>query len=982
MKTGKKILSVILVALMIITVMPFSAFAEVARSGICGDNLKWVLYDNGELVISGSGDMQDWHYDPHAISANLAPWYVNKSGIKKVFIEPGVTSIGDMAFRECSKLESISIPDSVTSIGVDAFFGCKTLSGIQIPKGVTSIGDGAFYDCYKITVLTIPDGVTSIADDVFRGCINISELTVPDGVSSIGQGAFYDCYSLKSINIPDNVTNIADYTFKNCKALPAITIPDGVTNIGREAFYGCSSLTGVTIPDSVTSIGENAFFSSAYYDNSGNWDSGVLYIGKHLIAAKTSIKEYEIRENTKTIADGAFARCKSLTSITIPDGVTTIGYRTFYYCGKLSSIIIPDGVKSIGDEAFWSCSMLTNITIPISVTSIGTSAFKDCFRIKNVYYNGNKADWNRIYIGDNNDELKKALRFVKDSDGDGLPDEWEINGADIDNDGVIDLELNKMGADPNIPDIFVEVDWMVRPNNNFLWWETQSYRNLAPSQNAMRMVYDVFKAHGINLHIDAGPNSIDFVTGKRWGNLSGGNEISYVQSFDTKNWETVVNANFSAERAAAFKHCIFADRYNGGTSSGIANGIPGQFFIVANQDWVYNGGDVSVAGTFMHELGHTLGLKHGGNDHIRYKPNYLSIMNYLYQTSGFVGTNSIDYSNYKLPDLNENNLNERNGIDPNGLTSGTGLGAKWFFKGKTYTETDIAGKSIDFNKNNKIENGVSVNLNNQSEKDLKGGYNDWDNIIFNGGTIGSADNAGIENIISFDTGNSIQEKTLEESLNTDTLANEGGAAVELVNKTLIAEKSNQKLYVDISNLTASDATYEISIECDGVVKKYSRKITVSGSTDEISFVRIEVPVVNNPAEGQYELKAVLSYPGTDDVLKTFAVKVYKPSQSEIKQMTDAIENGELDNSDIDSDIIEQIKDVLSDKFVTYMPGDVDMDGKITASDARFALRRAVNLESFAEGSPEFKACDVDNDKKVTAGDARLILRAAVGLQKL
>ncbi len=65
---------------------------------------------------------------------------------------------------------------------------------------------------------------------------------------------------------------------------------------------------------------------------------------------------------------------------------------------------------------------------------------------------------------------------------------------------------------------------------------------------------------------------------------------------------------------------------------------------------------------------------------------------------------------------------------------------------------------------------------------------------------------------------------------------------------------------------------------------------------------------------------------------------------------------------------------------TVMLGDVDNDTKITASDARLALRRAVELESYAEGSREYIACDVDRDTKVTASDARSILRGAVGLE--
>ena len=121
---------------------------------------------------------------------------------------------------------------------------------------------------------------------------------------------------------------------------------------------------------------------------------------------------------------------------------------------------------------------------------------------------------------------------MQDSDGDGLPDEWETNGVDTDGDGVIDLHLEQMGADPNVPDVFVELDWMYQPKieGSFfgIKYEKQKEINLKPSSEALRMVYEQFKKHRINLHLDAGSDSIDYVTGKEWGTLSGANAIDYV----------------------------------------------------------------------------------------------------------------------------------------------------------------------------------------------------------------------------------------------------------------------------------------------------------------------------------------------------------------------------------------------------------------------------------------------------------------------
>ncbi len=64
----------------------------------------------------------------------------------------------------------------------------------------------------------------------------------------------------------------------------------------------------------------------------------------------------------------------------------------------------------------------------------------------------------------------------------------------------------------------------------------------------------------------------------------------------------------------------------------------------------------------------------------------------------------------------------------------------------------------------------------------------------------------------------------------------------------------------------------------------------------------------------------------------------------------------------------------------YMLGDVNIDGKVTASDARDALRITARLEEYpAATSTQFKNADVNGDGVITAADARIILRVTAGL---
>ncbi len=74
------------------------------------------------------------------------------------------------------------------------------------------------------------------------------------------------------------------------------------------------------------------------------------------------------------------------------------------------------------------------------------------------------------------------------------------------------------------------------------------------------------------------------------------------------------------------------------------------------------GTDFWVASTLMHELGHNLALRHGGDRlEPNCKPNYLSVMNYLFQLRGLIdddGVPHLDFSSQTLFGFDENGLSD------------------------------------------------------------------------------------------------------------------------------------------------------------------------------------------------------------------------------------------------------------------------------------------------------------------------------------
>ena len=401
------------------------ADGDVFPHGICGENLTWTLA-NGTLAISGTGDMEDYY-----LEIECSPWVDIAEEIVNVVIEPGVTSIGEYAFLDCTNLVDITVPDTVTIIGLGAFNDCDSLTNVNYSETVEQWEKISIaYDNNRLLTAKIhcTDG-----DVIPHGTCgeNVTWRLDEDGtltISGMGAMADYDYWdgapwdgrkdSIINVVIEDGVMSIGSYAFSDCTSLEGIILPDGLKSIGTKAFGYCRNLSTVSISDSVTSIGSYAF-DECYELNTVNyagtvaqWEEINIAEGNnYLITADIHCTDGDViphgscgknvtwrldKNGTFTVSGTGdmdefgwgdvpwISRKDSIETIIVEDGVTSICSSAFSGCYILKSVSIPDSVTSIGDQVFGYCHNLENVVIPEGVRGISYKAFYNCVSLSTV----------------------------------------------------------------------------------------------------------------------------------------------------------------------------------------------------------------------------------------------------------------------------------------------------------------------------------------------------------------------------------------------------------------------------------------------------------------------------------------------------------------------------------------------------------------------------------------------------------------------
>ena len=307
--------------------------------------------------------------------------YNSTNKIKSITIPSTVTEIEKNSFRSCQNLENIIFfGDNITTIGEYAFLECTKLSSITLPDSVVNMSSSVFEDCTSLKSVKLSNDLTEIPSNCFNGCNSLTSIDIPDSITKVGSGAFRECTSLSSVDLSNTLREIGSYSFSNT-SITEISLPQTVISVDSGAFMGCTALKSIAIPSQVTII-PTGFASGCTNLNQIDISYGVTEIKGKAFENCVNLTEVVIPDSVTDVR--GFNGCSNLSKVTLSKNIENIGSQSFKDCTSLKNIELPQSLKFIGESAFEGCSVLENIVLPAQLEEIDSLAFKDCSNLTNV----------------------------------------------------------------------------------------------------------------------------------------------------------------------------------------------------------------------------------------------------------------------------------------------------------------------------------------------------------------------------------------------------------------------------------------------------------------------------------------------------------------------------------------------------------------------------------------------------------------------
>ncbi len=326
-----------------------------------------------------------------------------------------LTEINDYAFFN-TPITTLPSLESVGSIGAYAF-AYTDIKEVNIPAGMT-VGEGAFCECLKLESVTIGDGAVlglgsfMLGKDSAHPRTDETTWRVLYYESANGKRVYYYEYlsPLTSLKIGNDVV-IGESAFMGAASLVSVDMGSGVT-IGKQAFYNASKLETIDLSN-VISIGEMAFSGDVRYvfddmnctvyhvenneytlwyyapllkeinleNVSDSEDGSRLAIGEGAFLYCRELELVELGYGIRYIPKLAFSECVSLKHIDL-SMIESVGEQAFGYTALTEIYFGTEG--TIGKYAFVYCEELTTVTLAALGTDVGEGAFAYCTALNSV----------------------------------------------------------------------------------------------------------------------------------------------------------------------------------------------------------------------------------------------------------------------------------------------------------------------------------------------------------------------------------------------------------------------------------------------------------------------------------------------------------------------------------------------------------------------------------------------------------------------
>lgn len=367
--------------------------------GQCGENVYYSFDEESRvLTISGSGDMYDFngtwqleHQTTDPLDPAYAPWKEYGHEILSVYIEDGVTRIGENAFESCTNLGDVRFGKDIKSIGFQAFLSTSITEAV-LPEGLEEISSWAFNYCHNLQKVILPESLAVLEGDTFNECPMLKAVVIGDETeireNAIGcqgeENGHEENACLEQLCLYVTLGSKAEETAMNagytCKEKASGWCGPNVAwyiDLDERCLYllGWGG-TGVYLIGEDNQIEDWLHIMSEEWISRGLPEWVSLYsnkIEKIQVGPYIGELNHRVFNNLIYLKEVDFGSVQSVCAI-------------LDSCSSLEEIIIPETVQVIEWDTFAYCENLHKVTILGENVRLDRGVFRDTPKLEEVYF--------------------------------------------------------------------------------------------------------------------------------------------------------------------------------------------------------------------------------------------------------------------------------------------------------------------------------------------------------------------------------------------------------------------------------------------------------------------------------------------------------------------------------------------------------------------------------------------------------------------